>query len=169
MAKHTAPETELVDETTDATPAEEVTTDETVAEEAATTEPTTKVEEADETATDDEVDETTTYLSPFKATDWVNERLAEAGLKDKDDPSKPKTIPAQMLYQYAGKGALNDGEGNAAFRDEKGKWQVSLAVLRVWTENYVSRIKGRQDKKAAKLAAELAGETEVKETELVEA
>jgi hypothetical protein len=111
--------------------------------------------EAEETETSDPA---TTYLSPYKATDLVNAILADAGLKDKKDSSKPKKLPAQMLYRYAETGSLNDGNGNAAFRDEQGKWQVSEAVVRTWAANYVSRMQARAAKAAAKVEADLKGD-----------
>jgi hypothetical protein len=166
-------------ETTQSELATDVTIDDVVtaeAEEAPETDPTVRedegveeetVETEEEDGTEPEIaeaDPEKTFLSPFKATELVNTLLAEAGLKDKKDASKPRVLPAQMLYQYAGKGLLHDGkpegERKGAFKNDEGKWQVSVAVITAWAENYISREANRAAKKAEQLAKELAGETE---------
>ena len=109
-----------------------------------------------ETTTTDEAVQT---LSPYKATAVVNELLAEAGLTDKKDDSKPRQLPAQMLYQYCNKGYIK------ASKNEAGKWEIKVTDLTEWVAAYITKQNALAEKKAAKLQAELAGETESTEAD----
>jgi hypothetical protein len=97
-------------------------------------------------------------LSPYKATQIVNEALAEAGLTDKDGATKK--LPPQMLYQYCNKGYIKATKVD-------GKWNITEEALAEWLTAYITKQQALATKKAEQLAAELAGddETEAEATE----
>jgi hypothetical protein len=94
---------------------------------------------------------TTTTVTAYGFAKVVNGILKEA------NPPLPE-LPAQMFYSYTKKGMLGT--------EEK---PLTAEYAPVWAAEYIERKAARVQAKEAKVAAELAGETEAEETETANA
>jgi hypothetical protein len=68
-----------------------------------------------------------TFVTPYAAHTFVNERLAEAGLK---------AIRPQMMYNYTSQRLAQGKVPFIAFTPEQG---VDLESLEAWTKKYIAK------------------------------
>jgi hypothetical protein len=127
------------------------------------------LEATESAAVEVEVTETTevSILKPFGAAKLVNARLAEVA---EETGLVLKDIPPQMMYNYTSN-RLNKGENPLiAYTREGG---VDREAFATWLDGYIVKRVEKARTEAAKLEAELAGESdevtdEVAEPEAVE-
>lgn len=112
-------------------------------------------------------------LTPYQGTKLVNQALAEAGVVDKDDPSKPASVNSPMMYIYAKKGAFKYHKATKVTKKGTSAdvWELDIETFKAWVEEYVtSRVakqaKGEMDAEMADIEPVEASDVEPTEEDL---
>ena len=95
-------------------------------------------------------------LTPYQGTKLVNQALAEAGVVDKDDPSKPASVNSPMMYIYAKKGAFKYHKATKVTKKGTSAdvWELDIETFKAWVEEYVTSRVAKQAK--GEMDAEMA-------------